>query len=111
MALKKIYFGSLGPYLYDDTDDVNDPDGDFSGLTRKGIVTDDQIYVGTAPTSDDHVVRLTDVSTTVLNKYIIETGVSVVIGTNEQTLLIEQCVISGTGSLTINGTGILAILN
>ena len=111
MALKKVYIGSVGPFLYDDEDTIDDVDGDFTDLTRKGIVTDDQIYVGTAPTSDDHVVRLTDVGATILNKYIIETGDNIVIGTNEQTLLIEKCTISGTGSLTINGTGILAILN
>jgi len=40
MALKKIYIGSFGPSLYDDTDDVDDVDGDFSGKTQQALVTD-----------------------------------------------------------------------
>ena len=37
MAEKKIYVGSNGPYLYEDTEAYEDPDGDFAGETLKAI--------------------------------------------------------------------------
>lgn len=40
MALKKVYVGSFGPALYDDTDDIDDVDGDFSGKTQQALTTD-----------------------------------------------------------------------
>lgn len=40
MALRKVYIGSVGPFIYDDTDLVDDPDGDFSGYTQKSVLTD-----------------------------------------------------------------------
>jgi len=39
MAEKKIYIGSFGPALYDDTNDIDDVDGDFAGKTHSGLVT------------------------------------------------------------------------
>lgn len=39
MATKKYYIGSEGPFLFDDTDLINDPDGDFVGMTRQAFVT------------------------------------------------------------------------
>lgn len=45
MAEKKIYIGSVGPLLYDDTDNIDDPDGDFSGQTQEGLVTDGGLLV------------------------------------------------------------------
>ena len=44
MARRKIYFGSLGPFIYDDEDLINDQDGDFPGLTRKAIATDGDFF-------------------------------------------------------------------
>jgi len=43
---RKIYFGSHGPYLYDDTDLIGDGDGDFSGQAYDSIVTDGDMFVG-----------------------------------------------------------------
>ena len=40
MTTRKIYTGGNGPYLFDDTNLVNDQDGDFAGQTRDAIVTD-----------------------------------------------------------------------
>lgn len=62
MATKKIYFGSVGPFLYDDTDPVNDPDGDFAGESHKALVTDGQQLIGEAPVDPTHVVRLQDLT-------------------------------------------------
>ncbi len=52
MALRKIYFGSLGPFVYDDTDLINDYDGDFAGQFRGAIVTDGNIS-GSSPEAFD----------------------------------------------------------
>lgn len=60
MALKKLYIGTVGPFLYDDTDLIDDEDGDFAGETHKGIVTDGQLIVEKAPTDPNHVMRKTD---------------------------------------------------
>lgn len=40
MAIKRVYIGSIGPHLYDDTILVNDPDGLFPGQTDNAITTD-----------------------------------------------------------------------
>ncbi len=43
MAEKKVYLGSIGPFIFDDEDLVDDPDGDFSGETVGGLLTDGTI--------------------------------------------------------------------
>ncbi len=60
---KKAYFGSHGPFLYDETALIDDPDGDFSGETVRGI-TVDQAFVKDAPGSGEEVVRLDDIEVT-----------------------------------------------
>ena len=40
MAERKIYIGSEGPFLYDDTELIDDPDGDFSGETQYSALAD-----------------------------------------------------------------------
>lgn len=63
MATQKVYIGSVGPFLYDDAAPIDDPDGDMAGENCKAIATPDQLYVGTAPSDPDHVLRLDDVTT------------------------------------------------
>lgn len=66
MAVKKIYLGSQGPYLFDDTDDLDDADGDFTGQKIAGIVTDDvavaQEFIG-IPVMGIEVANVDDPST------------------------------------------------
>jgi len=45
MAEKKIYIGSVGPFLYDDEDDINDADGDFAGETMQSLRSDGGLAV------------------------------------------------------------------
>ena len=40
MATKKVYLAGMGPYLVDDTLEVDDPDGDWSGELDVGVRTD-----------------------------------------------------------------------
>ena len=66
MAEKKIYLGSVGPFLYDDADLIADYDGDFDGEYRKGLTTNGQLFVDEVPSEDNNIVRLTDLTGRVL---------------------------------------------
>ena len=57
MTVRKVYVGSKGPFLYEDTDPINDVDGDFSGENLRGLATH-QILLMTAPSSSGEVVRI-----------------------------------------------------
>jgi hypothetical protein len=57
MALRKFYVGSLGPFEYDDTDAIDDADGDFSGESYNAIVTSGQLRIGEVPSDSMHAVR------------------------------------------------------
>jgi|LGOV01.1.fsa_nt_gb hypothetical protein len=61
MALRKLYIGSVGPFLYDDADPIDDPDGDFAGEDYKGLVTNGQMLVEAPPTQDNEVIRQIDI--------------------------------------------------
>ncbi len=60
MADKKLYGPGFGPYLYDDTLTLDDPDGDFLDELQDASMTTGQHWVGEAPTKPEHVVRLVD---------------------------------------------------
>ena len=62
MTERKVYLGSIGPFLFDDDDDLEDADGDFSGEKMSAIVTDAPIHQTATPTSANEVVRLEDVT-------------------------------------------------
>jgi hypothetical protein len=62
MATQKVYFGSVGPFLYDDASPVNDVDGDFAGEDCNAIVTDGQMIVEGAPTNPNNVARYQDLT-------------------------------------------------
>ncbi len=66
MARKKYWVGSQGPYFYDDTDDVHDPDG---AITEKqsGIVSEGVIKSLEAPVANEDVVRLDDLDGDITN--------------------------------------------
>jgi hypothetical protein len=37
MAIKKVYIGSIGPFEYDDSEDIDDIDGDFVGEKKQAL--------------------------------------------------------------------------
>lgn len=41
MAEKKFYVGSHGPFLYDNEDLIDDPDGDFAGRSQRAFVSEE----------------------------------------------------------------------
>lgn len=41
MTERRFYIGSLGPFLYDDSEDIDDPDGYFIGRKRAALVSED----------------------------------------------------------------------
>jgi len=59
MAIRKVYIGSIGPFLYDDSNPIDDPD--FPAENYKGLVTDGHLYVKETPTDDKHVLRKEDI--------------------------------------------------
>jgi len=61
MAIHKYYVGSLGPYLYDDNDPVNDPDGDFTGEKFKSFLSTGQLKIQAPPTGEGELVRYQDI--------------------------------------------------
>jgi len=60
LTIKKVFIGSLGPHLYDDTDPIDEYEGDFSGENRQSLVTDGQMLIEEAPDEDNEVPRLKD---------------------------------------------------
>lgn len=63
MAEKKVYVGSVGPFLFDDTDPIDDPDGDWAGVNRNAFTTNSQIIVDESPSLAHHVIRKADLET------------------------------------------------
>jgi len=57
MTEQKVYIGSIGPFIFDDTETVNDPDGDFAGENQKGVVTN-QMYLADPASNPGEVVRI-----------------------------------------------------
>ena len=43
MTERKVYIGSVGPFLFEDTDPVSDADGDFSGQDLIGFLSDSPV--------------------------------------------------------------------
>jgi hypothetical protein len=37
MTIKKVYIGSIGPFEYDDSELIDDPDGDFAGENKQAV--------------------------------------------------------------------------
>ncbi|MBE9592277.1 MAG: hypothetical protein IMF19_02245, partial [Proteobacteria bacterium] len=73
MAEQKVYIGSVGPFLFDDTDPINDlddegnPSGDFTDELYRALATTGQIYLETAPAFDEEVMRLGDSNNRILD--------------------------------------------
>src|SRR5262245_41066712 len=60
MTQRRVWLGSTGPFLYDDTVYYIDPDYGQSPYTQVGINTDGQLLVGGTPTDPYHVARKID---------------------------------------------------
>lgn len=61
MAIKHIWIGSYGPFIYDDTVPVVDNLGVLpAGTTQQGAVGNGQIRLTQAPVGGDEIVRLDD---------------------------------------------------
>lgn len=63
MAEQKVWIGSTGPLLYDDTDLLDDEDGDLPTATYNGLVTTGQMIVNSPPIVNGNVIRKEDVGT------------------------------------------------
>jgi len=65
MSIIKVYIGSTGPFLYDDSKLINDGDGDFAGQNRAGLTTGGDIVCDIA-----HVTALSLISNSVAVDYL-----------------------------------------
>ena len=45
MTVRKLYLGSVGAYLFDDDDLINDPDDDWDGEYQRALTSDSEISV------------------------------------------------------------------
>ncbi len=60
MAEQKVWVGSVGPFLYDDSDPYDDEDGDLAGKDYVGIATTGKMIAETAPSGPNEVLRWQD---------------------------------------------------
>lgn len=60
MATRKIYIGSVGPYLFDDTKDIKDPNGDFVGEKHQCFLSNMQGKITKNPLVNDEIIRYQD---------------------------------------------------
>lgn len=61
MTEKRVYIGSIGPFLYNDEDTIDhEEDGDFHGESFKGVRTDGTVSAGGDPIDDDDLMRKKD---------------------------------------------------
>ena len=67
MTVHKYYIGGLGPYLYDDTEALLDPDGDFPGEFQNGIITSGTIKAEQVPSATAEVLRFDDLGSLILS--------------------------------------------
>ena len=70
MAIKYFYIGGTGPYFYDDTVPVLDPDGNFGAMNQNALVTTGQLVVEGDPVDDDNVVRFSDLLTRIIETFV-----------------------------------------
>lgn len=97
MAEKKVYIGSVGPFLYDDANPIDDTDGDFSGSNYQGILTDGGIQTTKTAADPNDVVRYGDISADnwSASKTLASGNVSLDVGADLHGKQIEQLVLSG----------------
>jgi hypothetical protein len=114
MALRKMYVGTLGPFEYDDADNIDDADGDFSGEQYNSLVTTGQVRLGEAATDAMHAVRKNeaDLAITLAHQQNTDTilddgGVNEVSAAEIRTDVDRY----STGTFTITGTGFTAVVN
>lgn len=88
MALRKIYIGSVGPFLYDDTDPIDDEDGDFAGEDHHGFITDGPVKVQKVPTNNHEVLRYDDIGA--LISPVLQIGLEVLSSTAKSILFIDD---------------------
>jgi hypothetical protein len=67
VTTRKVWMGSTGPFLYDDSVEYIDEDGVIAPDNQCAIATDGQVVVQSAPTSPVHVVRKQDLDDAVGN--------------------------------------------
>jgi len=63
MTQRKLYIGSVGPFLYDDEDPINDEDGDFAGEGFTGVRTSGSVRASLVDEHPDALTKKGDFNT------------------------------------------------
>lgn len=116
MTQRKLYLGSVGPYLFQDDDLIDDPDDDWDGEYQRGITTDAEIsaagmIVSVTSITADYTVLATDaiiladatagqITVTLPTAVGIEGRVYMIKKTDSSSY---KVIIEGNGTETING--------
>lgn len=98
MTMRRVWLGSTGPFLFDDSVLYNDIDGVIAPDNQQAIATDGQILVQTAPSSDYHVVRKVELDN--LSSII---GLGTMAYQNANAVSISGGIIQLTASSTVGG--------
>ncbi len=64
MTIRKVYYGSVGPFLYDDAESVKDPDGDFSDENQSALTTDGGMSLNELDVYELHATYINSVEST-----------------------------------------------
>lgn len=76
MTVRKVWLGSTGPFLYDDSVLYIDEDGVISPDNQQAIATDGQIVIQSPPSSPVHAVRKQDLDDAVGDIASLETRIA-----------------------------------
>jgi len=113
MAQKRFWIGSLGPFFYDDTDALHDPDGVISD-TQKTVYSEGQVHIDEAPTEDNHVLRKKDLEAALVSGMIlmwsgaveaIPVGWVLCDGANGTPDLTDKFILGAGGAAAVGDTG------
>lgn len=95
MTEKKLYIGSVGPYLFEDDELINDldedgnPTGDFDGQLRHSFVSNRQALITEVPSDDNHLARYIDLLSGWLNINIVHIVADYIVLASDCILLVD----------------------
>jgi hypothetical protein len=67
MAIKQVYVGSVGPFLYDDTSTYDGTVEPMRAVYSDGKIRGERVISDNPPTAPTEVVRLADLASSVMN--------------------------------------------
>ena len=100
MTVRKVWLGSTGPFLYDDSVLYIDEDGVISPDNQQAIATDGQIVVQSPPSSPVHIVRKQD----------LDDALGDISGLEARVLVLENQMVNANNALVAHGDTLNSLL-